>query len=230
VSRGARAGSASSPFGNLRGLASVALAIGAAGCSVGQGEGYVRSAKLFVDDCWDGSFNLQPDFFGANPFEDTLTIRVQRGERDILVSDGFTMLVYDISGIRESRLNQDLPLGLPVGVSPMGFPLPQVPHPPAATLSLYLNNSCRAQNAQLFAVSGSVRFTKLFSGDLNEDNSDDRITDGTFMATVVDPRYAIPAEDADGTPTYDYPVDVTSQIVGAFNFVFHRGTPAQPFP
>jgi hypothetical protein len=215
------------------------LAIGVAGCSVGQGEGFVRSAKLFVDDCWDGSFNLQPDFFGANPFEDTLTIRVQRGERDILVSDGFTMLVYDVSKIRADGrfLNQDLPLGLPIGVSPIGFALPPVPDPPAATLSLYLNSSCRAQNAQLLAVSGSVRFSKLFSGDLNEDNSDARITEGSFRATVVDPRHAVVAGrdagvdliDAGDSP-YTYPRGVTSEIVGAFNFVFHRGTPAQPFP
>jgi hypothetical protein len=214
----------------LGALVGVAIAIGVTGCSVGQGEGYVRSMKLFVTDCWDGSFNLQPSFFGANPFEDTLTIRVQRGERDILVSDGFTMLVYDIDGIRESRLDQPLPLGLPVGVSPIGFPLPPVPEPPAATLTLYLNASCRAQNAQLFAVDGSVTFRQLFSGDLNEEDSDDRITDGVFNATVVDPHYAIPGEDADGNPTYTYPPDMTSQIEGRFNFVFHRGTPAQPFP
>jgi hypothetical protein len=200
------------------------------GCSVGQGEGEVHSDRLFVDDCWEGIFNLRPTFFGANPFEDMLTIRVQRGERDILVSDGFTMLVYDIDGIRAERLGQDLPLGLPVGVSPVGFPLPDVPNQPAATLTLYLNNSCRAQNSQLYAVSGTVNFTQLFSGDLNEEDSDDRITEGRFDATVVDPRHAIPAVDADGNPTYSYPPDVTSEIDGYFRFVFHRGTPAQPFP
>jgi hypothetical protein len=205
-------------------------ALGGAGCSVGQGEGEVHSDKLFVDGCWDGVFNLRPTFFGANPFEDTLTIRVQRGERDILVSDGLTMLVYDIDGIRADRLGQDLPLGLPMGVSPVGFPLPTVPNRPAATFTLYLNNSCRAQNSQLFAVSGTVNFTQLFSGDLNEENSDDRITEGTFDATVVDPRYAMFTEDADGRMTYTYPEDMTSQVDGYFRFVFHRGTPAQPFP
>jgi hypothetical protein len=215
------------------------LAIGAPGCSVGQGEGYVRSVRLFVTDCWDGSFNLQPTFFGANPFEDTLTIRVQRGERDILVSDGISMLVYDVDDVRENRLGQDLPLGLPVGVTPVGFPLPPVPREPAATLTLYLNNSCRAHNSQLFAVSGTVNFTRLFSGDLNEDNSDDRLTAGRFRATVVDPRYALPLGEAEreGTPVVDagssdyaYPREMTSEIDGEFNFVFHRGTPAQPFP
>jgi hypothetical protein len=155
---------------------------------------------------------------------------VQRGERDILVSDGFTMLVYDVSLIRESLLDTPLTLGLPVGVSPIGFPLPEQPNPPNATLSLYLNNSCRAQNVQLLAVSGTVTFSRLFSGDPNEENSEDRITEGTFQATVVDPRHAVPANGTDGGALYTYPPMWTSEVAGAFNFVFHRGTPAQPFP
>ena len=140
------------------------------------------------------------------------------------------MLVYDVSVIRRSLLGTDLPLGLPLGVSPLGFPLPEHPVRPAATLSLYLNNSCRSQNAQLLAVRGNVRFSKLFSGDPNEDNSDDRITQGSFEATVVDPRDAIPADAEDGGVSYTYPPDRTSEVEGTFNFVFHRGTPAQPFP
>jgi hypothetical protein len=214
------------------------LALGTVSCSVGQGEGYVRSVRLFVADCWDGSFNLQPTFFGATPFEDTLTIRVQRGERDILVSDGVSLLVYDVDRVRANP-GEELRLGLPVGVTPLGFPLPPTPTPPAATLTLYLNNSCRAHNSQLFAVDGTVTFTRLFSGDLNEDNSDARLTEGRFTATVVDPRYAIAREDAEsrgieladaGPAEYGYPSEMTSVINGEFNFVFHRGTPAQPFP
>jgi hypothetical protein len=197
---------------------------------VGQGEGFVTSlGDLYVDNCWQGPYDLQPDFFGANPYEDTLTIRVQRGEQDISVSDGFTMLVYDVPTVRAS-LGQDLPIGLPIGVSPLGYPLPPVPNPPAATLTLYFNASCRTQNANLSAVSGSVRFTKLFSGDLNEEDSDDRLTEGSFTATVVDPRHATPVSDPDGNATYTYPEDMTSEVSGAFKFVFHRGTPAQPFP
>lgn len=220
VARTARAGLA----------AGALLAAAAFGCSVGQGTGDVQSGMLFVDDCYQGPFDLRPTFFGAIPFDDTLTIRVQRGERDILVSDGFTMLVYNVSAVRSSGLDTELPLGLPVGVSPLGFPLPESPNPPAATLSLYLNNSCRSQNAVLSAVEGWVSFRKLFSGDPNEDNSDDRITEGRFEAWVVDPRHAVPDTDADGNPTHSYPAETKSFVTGDFNFVFHRGTPAQPFP
>ena len=199
-------------------------------CSVGEGTGFVTSEDLYVQDCWEGAFDLRPTFFGANPFMDTLTIRVQRGEREIQVSDGFTMLVYDVPTIRSSFIEQELLLGLPIGVSPLGFPLPDVPIQPAATLSLYLNNSCVGQSSQLLAVNGGVTFIKLFSGDLNEENSEARITEGNFWADVADPRTAVPApegESEDGRP-YTYPHQ--SRIEGAFKFVFHRGTPAQPFP
>src|SRR5688572_4048769 len=92
----------------LPSAALLGLALGAAACSVGTGSGRVTSDRLFVDNCWQGTFDLQPTFFGANPFNDTLTIRVQRGEQDIQVSDGFTMLVNDVSGIRESKLGLEL--------------------------------------------------------------------------------------------------------------------------
>lgn len=210
----------------------LALAAGLnAGCSVGQGEGSVSSDWLYVDNCYEGPFNLRPTFFAANPFEGSLTIRVQRGEQDVQVSDGFTMLVYDVATVRQSMLGTPLRLGLPVGVSPLGFPLPEVPDPPGATLSLYLNNSCRSQNAQLSAVDGTVRFTKLFSGDPNEESAEDRLTEGSFHAIVVDPRHAVPVTGADaGAGAYTYPEMYTSEIDGDFSFVFHRGTPAQPFP
>lgn len=206
------------------------VALTSAGCSVGQGTGFVRSTDLFVQDCWEGEFDLKPTFFGANPFNDTLTIRIQRGERDIQVSDGFTMLVYDVPMIRSSMLGQPLLLGLPVGVSPLGYPLPETPNPPMATLSLYLNNSCAGQNSQLLAVEGEVTFAKLFSGDPNEETSEDRITEGRFWAIVTDPRTAEPSAEGSEEAPYFYPDETKSRIEGEFSFVFHRGTPAQPFP
>lgn len=201
-----------------------------AGCSVGQGAGNVTSEELYVDNCYEGPFNLRPTFFAANPFGGALTIRVQRGEQDVQVSDGFTMLVYDVATVRQSMLGMPLRLGLPVGVSPLGFPLPEVPDPPGATLSLYLNNSCRSQNAQLSAVDGTVQFTKLFSGDPNEEDAEDRLTEGSFHAFVVDPRHAMPRADDETGAAYFYPEEFVSEIDGDFSFVFHRGTPAQPFP
>jgi hypothetical protein len=200
------------------------------GCSVGQGEGFVRSDNLFVDNCWEGTLDLKPNFFAANPFADTLTIRVQRGEQEIQVSDGFVMLVNDVTEIRASHLGTSLPLGLPLAVTPLGYPLPEVPVPPAASMSLYFNNSCRGQNAELMAVGGTVRFERLFSGDANEENAEDRLTEGSFEALMADPRDAIPRPAGAEGPPFTYPDDRTSLVTAEFSFVFHRGTPAQPFP
>jgi hypothetical protein len=198
-------------------------------CSVGEGDGYVHSDQLFVNECYKGEFNLDPDFFGANPYGDTLTIRVQRGEQDVQVSDGITLLVNDVANAR-MHLGEPLRLGLPKGVSPLGFPLPAVPQPPDASLSLYLNASCRSQNSLLTAYDGTVTFKKLFSGDPNEENSDDRVTDGSLVASVVDTRYAVPRDASDGGAAYTFPDERVSEISAGFIFVFHRGTPAQPFP
>jgi hypothetical protein len=204
--------------------------LGVPGCSVGQGDGSAISDDLYVPGCWQGPFDLEPTFFGANPFDDTLTLRVQRGEREIGVSDGFTLLINDLRAVRAVGLNQDLPLGLPYGVTPLGYPLPPTPNKPAATLTLYLNNSCRRQNSLLYSVGGTVRFSKLFSGDPNEENADERITRGSFEAIVADPRDAVPSTAPDAGAPYTYPRAQTSVLRGDFDFVFHRGIPAQPFP
>lgn len=88
------------------------------GCTTGEGDGEVKSDKLYVEDCWNGPFDLKPTFFGANPYLNTLTIRVQRGDNIEEVSDGLIVVVNDVSGIRGARLNQPLKVGLPPGVTP----------------------------------------------------------------------------------------------------------------
>ena len=43
----------------------------ASACAQGAGEGSVDSARLFVRNCWNGEFHLQPTFFAANPYSST---------------------------------------------------------------------------------------------------------------------------------------------------------------
>ncbi len=194
------------------------------GCTTGEGEGWVRSDRLFVEDCWNGKFDLQPDFFGTNPAGDTQTIRVQRSDNIEEVSDGLIVLVDHVSDIRRNRLGQDIGVGLPVGVHPPGTGLPQTPspNPPLVSLSLYLHDTCHLQNGTLYSINGTIAFKALFSGDPNEANSDDRLTDATFQAQFADPRDL----QSDGT----YPPDRVSTVKGWFRFFFQRGQPAQPFP
>jgi len=190
------------------------------GCTVGEGEGRVSSDHIWVNGCWDGAFDLKPDFFGANPDEgESLTIRVQRGDNIEDMSDGLIVLVNDLPEIRK-KLGQDLPVGLPRGVSPSGVPIEFNPDPPKISLSLYLHNSCHLQNGTIYSISGTINFSSLFSGDPNESSSEDRLTDATFDANFADPRELVDAENPD---------EVTSRVTGNFHFFFQRGQPSQPF-
>ena len=85
------------------------LLAGTAGCSLGLGEGQVKSDELFAHDCWganDGGvqgdvYDLSPDFFAAIPYRTTLQIRVQRGNDLEEVSDGLSVLIDDVPKINK---------------------------------------------------------------------------------------------------------------------------------
>jgi hypothetical protein len=202
-----------------RGLAGLALvaALGT-GCTVGDGFGEVVSERLYLAECWNGPFDLKPDFFAANPYRgEALMIRVQRGDNNTEASDGLTVIVNDLKKV---KLGEPIPVGVPNGVAPPGQPLTGAPNP-LVTLSIYLHQTCHEQNSAIYSISGEITFNSIFSGDLNEENSEKRLTDATFVAKFADPRDLVDAED---------PAAVTSEDVrGRFNFYFQRGQPAQPF-
>lgn len=194
-----------------------AFALCAAGCTVGEGNGSVSSTRLYIEDCWNGEFDLRPDFFGANPYREQLMIRVQRGDNIEEMSDGLIIVVRELSEVRKS-LGQDIPVGLPNGVTPPGVPLVEQEDPPKVSLTLYLHNSCHAQNASVHSISGTIRFDSLFNGFVNESRAENRLTRATFDASFTDPRL-----DSEANP------EVVSQVSGEFEFYFERGQPAQPF-
>ena len=204
-------------------LAVAVVALAPLGCTVGEGEGRVSSDHIWVKGCWNGAFDLNPDFFGANPDEgESLTIRVQRGDNIEDMSDGLIVLVNDLPEIR-MKLGQDLDVGLPRGVSPSGVPVVFNPNPPQISLALYLHNSCHLQNGTIYSIEGKINFSSLFSGDPNESSSEDRLTDARFDATFADPRELVDLEtDAEKDA-------VKSRVTGNFHFFFQRGQPSQPF-
>ncbi|RYZ06921.1 MAG: hypothetical protein EOO73_14115 [Myxococcales bacterium] len=193
------------------------LALGT-GCTVGDGSGWVKSDRLFVSECWNGPFDLQPDFFAANPYrEEALMIRVQRGDNNTEASDGLTVIVNDLAKV---KIGEPIPVGVPNGVAPPGQPLTGAPNP-LVTLSIYLHQTCHEQNSATYSVSGEIRFDSIFSGNLNEKDSEKRLTNASFSARFADPRDLVDAED---------PAAVTSEeVTGQFSFYFQRGQPAQPF-
>jgi hypothetical protein len=190
------------------------------GCSLGEGDGQVSSDKLAVEGCWNGPFDLTPDFFSAVPYRRTLDVRVQHGGDLEEVSDGVTVLVDDIDAVA-ARLGEPLPVGLPVGVQPIGVPVVYQPDPPKVHLTLYLHRSCHAQNSALYSISGTITFHAIFNGDPNEADAEKRLTHAEFSdITVADPRDMA----KDGT------LQEKSRVYGWFRFYFQRGQPAQPFP
>jgi hypothetical protein len=199
--------------------AGLALAFGS-GCTVGDGEGSVTTDRLYLKGCWNGPFNLKPDFFAANPYrEESLLIRVQRGDNNQEASDGLTVIVNDLKAVR-AQLGQPIPVGLPSGVTPPGQ-VPTGEPSPLVSLALYLHQTCHEQNSATYSVGGNITFTSIFSGDPNEEDSESRLTDATFAVQFADPRELVTAAD---------PAAVTSNVVtGNFHFFFQRGQPAQPF-
>jgi hypothetical protein len=190
------------------------------GCTVGDGSGDVTADRLYLKGCWNGAFDLQPDFFAANPYRaEALQIRVQRGDNNQEASDGLTVLVSDLPAVRK-QLGTPIPVGLPAGVSPPGVPLTGEPGP-LVSLSLYLHQTCHEQNSATYSVSGDIIFTSIFSGDPNEEDSDARLTDAVFDVKFADPRELVDAPDPDAV--------TSSNVHGTFRFFFQRGQPAQPF-
>jgi hypothetical protein len=195
--------------------------------SIGEGSGSVVSDHLIAKDCWDGAFDLDPDFFVADPFRNTVQFRFQRGSDLLEVSDGLVVLVDDIEEVRE-RLGEDIPVTLPLGVAPPGVAEGNLCGEEVCSspvhVALYLLDSCHAQNIVLYGTGGTVRFDEIFSGDPNEEDAAEKLTVGQFDVTVGDPRDIV----LEGRQLGDVPN--TSQVTGRFRFYFQRGQPAQPFP
>lgn len=191
-------------------------------CTTGEGQGEVRSDRLFVRDCWDGPFRLQPTFFGANPNRGkTLFIQVQRGDDSVEVSDGLLVSISDLPAVRERR-GEPVPVGLPEEVEPIGASIQRSTQPTLVSMALYLQGTCNRQNGTLYSLEGQITFDSLFSGDPNELEADERLTEASFDAEFADPRLVGRAA-ADG-------IDAVSRVSGWFRFFFQRGPPAQPFP
>lgn len=198
------------------------LVLVTSGCAVGKGEGEVTSDHLYAPGCADGPFDLQPDFFASTPSLDTQLINLKRGDRMQDLSDGVLISVYEVSTLIEEHLDEAVEVRLPPGVSPPGHAASEQ-ETPLVALTVYLNDSCHEQDISLQAISGTITFHALFSGDLSDRKKDERWIEAEFDVTVADPRL-LPADGSDPDPV------LLSQVTGNFSFYFRRGPGAQAFP
>lgn len=135
----------------------LAIAASSPACSQGEGNGSIKGT-LNIPDCWNGAFDLDPDFFAAVPYRETsLTIRIQRGSDFQNFSDGISILASDITKIRPSKDNpgkygQALRVDIPPEVTPPGTPVVADPDPALVSFALYLQRSCKTQTVTLNAV------------------------------------------------------------------------------
>ncbi|MFO0754902.1 MAG: hypothetical protein U0359_00305 [Byssovorax sp.] len=120
-------------------------------------------------------------------------------------------------------------VAIPAGVTPPGSPAVPPPDlladPPIVHLAFFLHRSCHNQNTVLYAVSGTMTFNSLFSGDPNESQGSQKLTEASFDVQVGDLR-DVPL----GHYAREIPCELQSNLKGHFRFYFERGQPGQPFP
>lgn len=179
----------------------VALAIGAAGaiglgastssCSLGEGQGAI-SGTLNVPLCWSGRFTLNPDFFAAVPYRNSVQLRIQSGGDYQTFSDGLSILVDDVATTRGQYLGRPLEVALSPEVTPPGVPIQAIANPALVHMTLYLQRTCHTQNVALYVVDQVT---------LNPDGSCDAPEAGDVPSSCGEVGVATPADaGADAAP------------------------------
>ncbi|MDH5490466.1 MAG: hypothetical protein OEY14_00685, partial [Myxococcales bacterium] len=160
------------------------LALGSSGCSEGAGEGeFVGVVSAPACGLHGEAFDLQPDFFAADPLGDSLSVRIQRGSNHEDLSDGIRIGVRSSSEVAE-MLGTPLPLIDPSTV-PLSAPLAEQP---LVRGSFFLNETCPIDRGvfpvRYVAVSGTVTFDAIYVPSM--DDSELRIEGTLEEAHFVD--------------------------------------------
>lgn len=175
----------------------------ASACSVGDGVGEAKGT-IDVPECGlEGNFDLDPDFFGAEFFDDGLTITMQDGGDYQVKSDG---ILFEVPDVRDADDRLGVPL--PVRFDP-DAPLSELEG--VVRASLYLNDRCdKDEQVGLVGTNGQVTFVSIGEGAIDE-------------ADHVEGSFAIDFEEPAGHGG-------TASLQGFFRFRYTRGRPAQRFP
>lgn len=225
-----------------------------AACASQSGEGFLQG-EIDAPLCWRGDFKLEPDYFGAAPFREQLTLRLQRGSESYAQSDGLSILVDDL-GAERKRLGVPQLVGLAPELTPPNVPVRADVPIPGVHATLYLERTCKTENVALYALS-EVRLGPggecLGTADLSANErcapaaqtaprGKSSVTfrslfNGDITASSdadklnegeLDLYLADPRElcpNADAPPP-----PCRGHLKGGFKFLFERGKPAQAFP
>jgi len=188
------------------------VALSAASCSLGEGQGEI-SGTLNVPLCWSGRFTLNPDFFAAVPYRNSLQLRIQNGGDYQTFSDGVSILVDDIFAIRTQHLGQPLEVALSPEVTPPGVPVKAVANPALVHMSLYLQRTCHTQTAALYVVDEVT---------LNPDGSCDAPEEGDLPPSCGDIGVATPADAGADAATGDAATATPPAPIGKSTITFFK--------
>jgi hypothetical protein len=180
-----------------------ALVVLSVACSVGHGDGELEGT-LSIEGCRRaGAYTLAPNAFFAQTAEKLLSLRVQRGGDIEVFSDGITVLIKDAALLKREYLGTEIDLS-DGGAS-------------GVTSTAYFNETCPSKRdkvpAILKAVSGTMRFAAVYAPRVNEDEV-------RIAAELTQVRFE-DVEDPEGR---------WAELSGHFDFLYVRGSPAQPFP
>lgn len=148
----------------------VALSLCLGACANGEGEGEV-SGSVSAPECGidNTAWELEPNFFVQDPWENTAVIRVQHGSNYQDLSNG---LVISISDVEEVRASFGTPIDLAAEDSPV-------------TITLTLDGTCRPARRDpsvvLVARSGSITFTALYDPGSGDGPETSATIDGLVM-------------------------------------------------
>ena len=227
----------------------------AAACGTEGGDGSAVG-QLDVADCWSGSFDLAPDFFGAAPYRETLQIKLQRGSDFATFSDTLSILVTDINAIRPSatdpgKYNQELEVDLPPEVTPPGIPIVPRKTPLLINATLGLQRTCKTRNIPLQAVRQvELRNDGTCAAEVKKCDGTTTSTAPPVFGTskmifahlpngkldeanaeerLVDGNFDLYFADP-REACYPSPPPCRGHLSGRFSFYFSRGRPQQAFP
>lgn len=147
------------------------LAAPLSSCAAGEGEGEVTGA-VFVPECGidNTAWELRPNFFVQDPWENTAVIRVQHGSNYQDLSNGLVISVRDVDAVRAS-------FGSPIDLAAEDAPV---------TVTLTLDGTCRPARRDpsvlLVARAGTITFDALY----DPRTDDGRETSGTIDGLVMD--------------------------------------------
>lgn len=152
------------------------LAVPLTSCAGGEGDGEISGA-VFVPECGidNTEWELRPNYFAQDPWENTALLRVQHGSNYQDLSNGLVISIRDVEAVRAS-------FGTPIDLAAEDTPV---------TITLTLDGTCRPRRRDpsvlLIARAGTITFDALYDPRADDGRETSATIDGMVMDDGEDP-------------------------------------------